>query len=308
MKWTPRSLAEQTGRSFVITGANSGIGLEAARELVSRGATVVLACRDTVKGQRARDQILRGAAGSALVLPLDLTDLDSVSAFGHDLRNHLPALSGLVCNAGVMGGPRANTKQGLERQMGTNHFGHAALIAGLWSQLEQSAGRVVLVSSIAARGGNLSATSSREDLVDPQPYIAGQVYACTKQANLLYAQELHRRAMAAGSPISVLACHPGVSATNLFGRLLREQGRGWLAPFAGPALRLVAQSARAGAASTLRALEHSTPSGAFVGPAHLGQFRGSPELLEVYPGGADTTAAARLWDLTAEVLGASVPV
>ena len=198
MRWTPRSLAEQTGRSFVITGANSGIGLEAARELVSRGATVVLACRDTVKGQRARDQILRGAAGSALVLPLDLTDLDSVSAFGHDLRNHLPALSGLVCNAGIMGGPRANTKQGLERQMGTNHFGHAALIAGLWPQLEQSAGRVVLVSSIAARGGNLSATSSREDLVDPQPESAhtgiDHQIARPPRRNLLPPRDLRRRA------------------------------------------------------------------------------------------------------------------
>ena len=308
MSWTPRSLAEQTGRTFVITGANSGIGLETARELVARGATVVLACRDLTKGKQARDEIVRGAAGNALVLPLDLTDLDSVTAFSQDLPNHVPTLNALVCNAGVMGGNQASTAQGLERQMGTNHFGHAALIAGLWGQLEPAAGRVVVVSSIAARGGDLPAGTTRTDLTDPQPYRAALVYARTKQANLLYAQELHRRARAAGSAVSVVACHPGVSATKLFGRQLRDQGKGWLAPFAAPALRVIAQSATAGASPTLRALHHSTPSGAFVGPARLKQWRGSPELLEVYPSGADQAAAARLWELTTEVLGASVPV
>ena len=308
MSWTSRSLAEQTGRTFVITGANSGIGLETARELVARGATVVLACRDLTKGRQARDEIVRGAAGNALALPLDLTDLDSVAAFSQDLPNHVPTLNALVCNAGVMGGNQASTRQGLERQMGTNHFGHAALIAGLWGQLEPTAGRVVLVSSIAARGGDLSSTTTRGDLTDPQPYQAAQVYARTKQANLLYAQELHRRARAAGSAVSVVACHPGVSATKLFGRQLRDQGKGWLAPFAAPALRVIAQSATAGAGPTLRALHHSTPSGAFVGPTRLRQWRGCPELLEVYPSGADQAAAARLWALTTEVLGASVPV
>ena len=308
MSWTSRSLAEQTGRTFVITGANSGIGLETARELLARGATVVLACRDLAKGRQARDQIVRGGSGNALVLPLDLTDLDSVAAFSQDLRNHVPTLNALVCNAGVMGGARATTRQGLERQMGTNHFGHAALIAGLWSQLEPTAGRVVVVSSLAARGGTLTAATTRTDLTDPQPYQGAAVYARSKQANLLYAQELHRRATSAGSAVSVVACHPGVSATALFGRQLRDQGKAWLAPFAGAALRVVAQSATAGASPTLRALHHSTPSGAFIGPTRLGQWRGSPELLEVYPSGADQAAAARLWDLTTEVLGAGVPV
>lgn len=308
MSWTPRSLAEQTGRTFVITGANSGIGLETARELVARGATVVLACRDLARGNQARDQIARGAAGRALVLPLDLTDLDSVAAFSRDLPQHVPSLNALVCNAGVMGGDRASTAQGLERQMGTNHFGHAALVAGLWPLLEPAAGRVVLVSSIVARGGDLTGGSRAGDLTDPQPYRAAAVYARTKQANLLYAQELHRRAQAAGSAVSVVACHPGVSATGLLGRQLRDQGKAWLAPLAGPLLRVVAQSARAGAAPTLRALDHSTPSGAFVGPTRLNQWRGAPELLEVYPTGADQAAAARLWELTTEVLGLGVPV
>jgi len=308
MTWTVRSLAQQTGRTFVVSGGNSGIGREAARELVDRGAHVVLACRDLAKGERARASIAGHGSGRASVLRLDLTDLDSVAAFADELAQREPALSGLVCNAGVMGGPFALTAQGYERQMGTNHLGHAALVAALWTRLVEAAGRVVIVSSIAARGGDLSAASTVDDLVAPAPYVPMPVYARSKQANLLFAGELHRRAAAAGSPVSVVAAHPGVSATNLFMRQLREQGRGWLVPLAGPALRLAAQSATAGALPTLRALDHSTPSGAFVGPARLGQWRGRPELLAVYPSASDPAVGARLWDLTEQLLGVAAPV
>lgn len=301
-RWTPRFLGEQTGRTVVITGANSGIGLEAARELVTRGAHVVLACRDTGKAETARRTL--GGKGSTSIAQLDLTDLDSVESFAKRLADDHPVVNGLVCNAGVMGGALALTAQGHERQMGTNHLAHAALVSALWPQLVQSAGRVVVVSSIAARGGDLSATSTVDDLVAPQPYVPGQVYARTKQANLLFAQELHRRASAGGSPVSAVACHPGVSSTNLFARQQQESGRGWLAPLLKPLTTVVMQSPRAGAEPTLRALDPSTPSGAFVGPRRLGQWRGPAELLDVFPTGSDAAAAARLWELTEEVLGA----
>jgi NAD(P)-dependent dehydrogenase (short-subunit alcohol dehydrogenase family) len=310
--WQARQLAEQTGRTFVITGANSGVGLEAARDLVGRGGHVVLAVRDLARGEQARAQITRGASGSAEVRRLDLADLDSVTAFAKDLTEQLGAsdrlLTALVCNAGVMGGPQLLTSQGFERQLGTNHLGHAALVTALWPALHTAGGRVVVLSSIAARGGRLSTTTTREDLVAPQPYQANRVYANSKQANLLFAQELHRRAVAAGSPVSVVAAHPGVSATNLFVRQLREQNRGWLVPAARLAMPLVLQSAAAGALPTLRALHPSTPSGAFVGPRALGQFRGRPELLDVYSTGSDPAVAARLWALTEDVLGAPLPV
>jgi NAD(P)-dependent dehydrogenase (short-subunit alcohol dehydrogenase family) len=302
--WTVRSLGEQTGRTFVITGANSGIGLEAARELVVRGAHVVLACRDTAKAEAARRTL--GGRGSTSTAALDLADLDSVRDFASRVADAAPVVHGLVCNAGVMGGALALTAQGHERQMGTNHLGHAALVSAMWPQLTASAARVVVVSSIAARGGNLSAASTVDDLVAPQPYVPGQVYARTKQANLLFAQELHRRAAAAGSPVSVVACHPGVAATNLFARQQADSGRAWLAPLVKPLSRLVMQSARAGAEPVLRALDHSTPSGAFVGPRSLGQWRGSAELLDVYSTASDPAVAARLWDLTEDVLGAPV--
>ena len=308
MTWDPRQLAQQTGRTFVITGANSGIGLEAARDLVGRGAHVVLAVRDPAKGERARAG-LGGRPGSSTVVELDLADLDSVAAGAKTIAAQHEGLHALVCNAGVMGGPYLLTAQGFERQMATNHLGHAALITALWPQLHATGGRVVLVSSIAARGGRLSATTSREELVEPGSTYDGKVvYGNTKQANLLFAQELHRRAGKAGSPVSAVAVHPGVSATNLFARQLSDGGRSVLAPLSKVITKVALQSAAAGALPTLRALDHSTPSGAFVGPARLGQVRGRPELLEVYHSGKDPAVAARLWELTEDVLGAPLPV
>src|SRR3954468_14234950 len=224
-EWQPRHLAEQTGRTFVITGSHSGVGLEAARDLVGRGAHVVLACRDTAAGERARAAITADARGTAEVRELDLADLDSVAAFAKGLTEQLETdgrlLNALVCNAGVMGGPLLYTTQGFERQVGTNHLGHVALVSALWPALHSAAGRVVVVSSIASRGGRLSTSTTRDDLVAPSPYNAGKVYANAKQANLLFAMELHRRVVAAGSPVSAVACHPGVSWTNLFARQMR---------------------------------------------------------------------------------------
>ena len=306
MTWHPRQLAQQTGRTFVVTGANSGIGLEAAKDLVGRGAHVVLAVRDVAKGERARAELT--GPGSSSVVELDLSDLDQVAVAAKTLLAQHDTLSALVCNAGVMGGPFLLTPQGFERQMATNHLGHAALVSHLWPLLNASAARVVLVSSIAARGGRLSAQTTRAQLVEPSPYDAQQVYRNTKQANLLFAQELHRRAGRAGSPVSAVAAHPGVSATNLFARQLEEGGKGLLAPLSKVVTRVALQSAAAGAAPTLRALDHSTPSGAFVGPARFGQVRGRPELLDVYASASDPAAAARLWELTEEVLEAPLPV
>ena len=220
MSWHPRQLAQQIGRTFVITGANSGIGLETARDLVGRGGDVILAVRDTRNGEQARSTLT--GQGTSSVLELDLADLDSVAAFAKTVTAERTTLSALVCNAGVMGGPFLLTPQGFERQMATNHLGHAALVTALWPLLHAAGGRVVMISSIAARGGRLSASTTRQDLVEPSPYDGRRVYQNTKQANLLFASELARRTGAAGSPVSAVAAHPGVSATNLFPRLLRE--------------------------------------------------------------------------------------
>jgi NAD(P)-dependent dehydrogenase (short-subunit alcohol dehydrogenase family) len=306
MSWHPRQLGAQTGRSFVVTGANSGIGLEAARELVGRGAHVVLAVRDTAKGEQAAARLT--GPGSTSVVELDLSDLDHVADCATTLLDRQDNLSALICNAGVMGGPCLLTRQGFERQMATNHLGHAALVAALWPLLHASASRVVVVSSTEARGGRLSPQTTRGQLLNPAPYDGRQVYRNTKQANLLFAQELHRRCRNARSPVSAVAAHPGASATNLFARQLEQSGRGRLARVSKVVTAVLLQSAAAGALATLRALDHRTPSGAFVGPARFGQHRGRPELLDVYASAKDPATAARLWELTEHALGRPLPV
>jgi NAD(P)-dependent dehydrogenase (short-subunit alcohol dehydrogenase family) len=306
MTWDPRLPAQQTGRTFVVTGANSGIGLEAARVLVGRGAHVVLAVRDTARGEKAAERV--AGPGFTSVVELDLADLDQVAGCARTLLDRHDKLSALICNAGVMGGPLLLTPQGFERQIATNHLGHAALVAALWPLLDASASRVVVVSSTEARAGQLSPQTTREQLLNPAPYDGRQVYRNTKQANLLFAQELHRRCGKAGSPVSAVAAHPGASATNLFARELERSGRGVLAPVSKVVTTMLLQSAAAGALSTLRALDRATPSGAFVGPARFGQLRGRPELLDVYASARDPATAARLWDLTEQALGTPLPV
>jgi NAD(P)-dependent dehydrogenase (short-subunit alcohol dehydrogenase family) len=306
MTWHPRQLGEQAGRTFVVTGANSGIGLEAARGLVGRGAHVVLVVRDTAKGEQAAARL--GGPGSTSVVDLDLSDLDQVAACAETLLHRHDDVSALICNAGVMGGPLQLTPQGFERQMATNHLGHAALVTALWPLLRASAARVVVVSSTEARGGRLSPRTTREQLLHPAPYDGRQVYRDTKQANLLFAQELHRRCSQTGAPVSAVAVHPGASATNLFARQLEQAGHGLLARVSTVVTGVALQSAAAGALSTLRALDDATPSGAFVGPARFGQHRGPPQLLDVYASAKDPATAARLWELTEQVLGRRLPV
>jgi NAD(P)-dependent dehydrogenase (short-subunit alcohol dehydrogenase family) len=297
--WNVQNVGELSGQTFVITGANSGVGLEAAKVLAAAGANIVMACRDLQRAATARDTLAARAAGKVTTAALDLADLDTVEPFVAGLPEQIDAL---ICNAGVMGGRYAVTMQGYERQMGTNHLGHAALVAAAWPRIT---GRVVMVSSIAARGGKLSASTTASDLVDPKPYASQQVYANTKQANLLFAQELARRC---GDELRVVACHPGVSATELFMRQLADDGHGWLVPVARPLMKIGFQSAVAGALPTVRAaVDPDVASGSFVGPRHLNQMRGAPELLDVYPGGADVDAAATLWSLTEEVLSLKLP-
>lgn len=308
MSWNTHSMPDLTGRVVVITGGNSGIGLEAARQFVRAGAEVVLACRDQAKGEQARNAI-GGRAGQARVTPLDLADLDSVASAAKRLADEHQKIDVLVANAAIMGGRRLDTAQGHERQMGTNHLGHFALVAQLWSSVLAAAGRVVVVSSIASRGGRLTAGITERDLADPVPYVPQKIYANTKQANLLFAQELHRRTTAVGQPVRVIACHPGVSWTNLFPRQLADEGRGWLVPVARILGPVVLQSGAAGALPTLRAsVDPEIPGGAFVGPSLLGQTRGAPKVVDVFPQGRDVATAQRLWQLSESLTGVPFPV
>ena len=304
------SLGDLTGQRVVVTGANSGIGYEATKALVAHGATVVMGCRDTAKGEAAARTITSDTGGSTpgttVVRRLDLADFSSVQEFATASAGEDAPVSALVCNAAVMACPFSLSEDGIELQMATNHFGHALLVSLMLATLGDGA-RVVLVSSIAARGGRLGATTTAEDLVSPHPYSPQRVYSNTKQANLLFAMELQRRLEAAGSSILSIAVHPGVSATELFPRQMRDSGRSWVVPLARPVMRLVLQPAAAGAWPILRALsDPSLNGGEFLGPRHLGQSRGAPERLELYRQGSDLGATKRLWELTEEVLGRAI--
>ena len=313
MTWDARQLGELTGRTVLVTGASSGIGLAAARDLVGRGAHVLLAVRDVDKGERVRAGLTGAGApgsgsGSATVVRLDLADLEQVATAAKAVLDTTPTLSALVCNAGLMGGPHRLSPQGFELQMATNHLGHAALVGALWPLLHSSGSRVVVVSSLAARGGQLTPTTTVEQLVAPSPYLGQRVYSSTKQANLLFAVELARRAGRAGSPVSAVAVHPGISDTDLFVRHLPGGRRSPLVPVVKGVTKLVLQSSDAGALPTLRGLHHSTPSGAFVGPGGLGQVRGRPRLVDLPSTATDPATAARLWELTEQVLDTPLPV
>ena len=306
MTWDARQLGELTGRTVLVTGATSGIGLATAQDLVGRGAHVLLGVRDVDKGERVRASL--GGRGTTSVVQLDVADLDQVAAAAKTVLDSTATLSALVCNAGLMAGPHRLSPQGFELQMATNHLGHAALVGGLWPLLQSSAARVVVVSSLAARGGRLSPATTVDELVAPSPYVPQRVYSTTKQANLLFATELARRAARAGSPVSAVAVHPGVSNTELFVRHLPGGRRSPLVPIVKAVGGLVLQSSQAGALPTLRGLDHTTPSGAFVGPGGVGQLRGRPVLHELPSTASDPATAERLWELTEQVLDTPLPL
>lgn len=296
-RWTAAALPDLSGTTAVVTGSNAGIGFHTARELAGHGATVVLACRNVEAATQAADRI----DGSTRVERLDLASLADVRAFCDRWQGRLDLL---VNNAGVMTPPRfRRTADGHELMFGTNHLGHVALTAGLLPALLSSpAPRVVTVSSIAHhRGDEHVLDAGPEDGYQPQTY-----YGHSKLANLLFALELQRRATAAGSPLTSTAAHPGVSATNLVAspdgmganRVVRAA-----APYVMP---LLFQSAARGADPTLYAATAAAP-GSYTGPRLLGESRGPIGPARLSRSARDEQLAARLWDLSNELTGATWP-
>ncbi|WP_330238689.1 oxidoreductase [Streptomyces sp. NBC_00525] len=270
--WSARDIPDQSGRTAVVTGANSGIGLITARELARCGARVLLACRDERRGEEAAARIRYAVRGADVAFaPLDLADLASVRAFAADL----PAdrLDLLINNAGVMALPYGRTADGFETQFGVNHLGHFALTGLLLPKL-LAAGRprVVTVSS----GLHALSDIDMGDLNSERHYRRWIAYGRSKTANLLFVHELARRARAAGSALVAAAAHPGYAATNLQTAAARMEDRRAAERMMALGNRLVAQPASAGALPTLYA---ATAPGvrpdSFTGPRLLG-WRGAP--------------------------------
>ena len=300
MAWSIGAIPDLAGRTMIVTGASSGIGLEAARELARRGAAVTLAVRDEGRGQAAAREI----GVPVEVALLDLADLASVRGFAARWRaEHPEGLDVLVNNAGVMAIPRRETADGFEMQLGTNHLGHFALTGLLLEALRPDA-RVVTVSSGVHRAGRIDF----DDLQGRDSYQKWRAYAQSKLANLLFALELDRRAQAAGAGRRSIAVHPGYAATNLQHVGPQMEGRRWTQRGVAVANRLLAQSAEAGAWPTLMAATDPTvASGSFLGPTGLRGMRGAPGH-EVPSGAArDEEAARRLWEVSTELTGVAYP-
>jgi NAD(P)-dependent dehydrogenase (short-subunit alcohol dehydrogenase family) len=289
--WTANDLPDQRGRTYVITGANSGIGLSAARELAGRGARVILAVRDTAKGEEAA----RGLGGETEVRALDLADLGSVRAFADGLREDVDVL---INNAGVMNIPLARTAEGFEMQFGTNHLGHFALTNLL---LERITDRVVTIASQAHRLGKIRF----DDLNWERRYQRHLAYGQAKLANLLFTAELQRRLEDVGSPLRAVAAHPGWSATNLQSR---SGNRLENLVVGGIGNRLLAQSADMGALPTLYAATQPIPGDTYIGPNGPGEVRGYPGIANRKATARDVEVARRLWAESERLTGVRFPL
>jgi NAD(P)-dependent dehydrogenase (short-subunit alcohol dehydrogenase family) len=296
--WDADNIPDQTGRTAVVTGANSGLGLVTARELARRGALAVLACRNREKGQAALEEVTAAASGPPPQLEeLDLASLDSVRAFAERFRASHDGLDLLINNAGVMAPPRRRTADGFELQFGTNHLGHFALTGLLLPLMEgREDARVVTVSSTAHKFGRIAFGNLNGD----RHYFRWRAYGQSKLANLLFALELDRRLRASGSTVKSMAAHPGYAATNLqtaapplVDRLVMKVSNA-----------VIAQSDEMGALPTLyAATEPGLEGGTYAGPDGPGEQRGHPTIVRPNKAARDEQTARRLWDVSAELTG-----
>jgi NAD(P)-dependent dehydrogenase (short-subunit alcohol dehydrogenase family) len=291
--WTFDDIPDQSGRTAIVTGANTGIGLETARMLAKKGASVVLACRSPEKGEAALRRIqAEKPAGATSLAALDLSDLGSVEAFAAGFAAKHERLDLLINNAGVMVPPLGRTKQGFELQFGTNHLGHFALAGRLLPLVEKTAGsRIVVVSSTAQNFGRIDF----DDLNwERRSYSAWGAYCQSKLANTMFALELSRRLAAAGSGVLATSAHPGWTATDL----QRNVG---VARFFGP---MLAMKPEGGALPTLRAAtDPAAESGSYWGPSGWFELTGSPAPARISKAAKDEAAAARLWAMSEELTG-----
>ncbi|MFI5307390.1 MAG: oxidoreductase [Polyangiales bacterium] len=302
--WTDAQLPDLGGKTALVTGANSGIGFGAARALAEHGALVVLGCRDPARGEAAMMRIASQLPAARLeLLPLDLASLASVREAARAFAATHQRLDILCNNAGVMALPLARTEDGLELQLGVNHFGHFALTGLLLPRLVGGhAARVVTVSSLMHRRGRMRF----DDLDAVRDYEKWAAYAQSKLANLLFAYELQRRLADKGAATISVACHPGYADTNLqqVGPALTGSKLAAAVYRLGGAM--IAQSKERGAWPTLYAATAADVRGGdFIGPGGPFELAGSPVKVRSSRASHDETAAARLWQISAERTGVS---
>ena len=290
MKWSFADIPEQTDRIALVTGANTGIGFEAARALARKGAHVALACRNEEKGQDALNRIRRETpAANVELLSLDLASLDSVRSCAADFQAKHQRLDLLINNAGVMVPPRSQTAEGLEMQIGVNYFGHFALTGLLIDTIMATPGaRIVIVSSLAHRQGRIDFDNFRGE----KRYRAWREYCQSKLADLIFAIELQRRLERAGRDTLSIAAHPGFTSTDL----QRHNA------FFNLTVGLWSNNAERGALPTLYAATAPDASG-YYGPGGFQEIKGFPGPAKVMPRARDEHTAERLWEVGEAVTG-----
>ncbi|MEV4314379.1 oxidoreductase [Actinocrispum sp. NPDC049592] len=296
--WSEAEIPDQTGKTALVTGANSGLGLRTAQVLAGMGARVVMACRSLDRGQAAAERVGRNAE----VLELDLADLASVRKAAAEARDRTgDKIDVLVNNAGVFATPHKRTADGFELQFGTNHLGHAALTWLLMPALRDG-GRVVTVASPMAR-------STHIDLSDPnferRPYSMSAAYRQSKLANLLFAFELDRRARKAGIGLISTAAHPGTAATDLVANSTSlRQPIPVISAVLNWGMHALLQSVENAALPQLyAATAPDVRGGDYFAPTHLMNLWGPPTRIQPSPAVLNPTTATHLWHLTATLTG-----
>lgn len=305
-KWTANDIPSLDGKTVIVTGANSGIGFETTAELAGHGAIVVMACRNPEKASNAADRIReRQPRGTLDVMQLDVSDLDSVTAFAQAFKSRYTRLDILCNNAGIMGGPKiSRTRHGFETMFGTNHLGHFALTGQLLDTLSTTPGsRVVVVTSMAHR--NVAGLNLDDPNFEKTPYKIFDAYAKSKLANLTFCLELDRRLKANNLDVLAAAAHPGYTATNITSGANPDGNRikdflVWLGDVT------IAMSAPKGALPTLYAATAADiEGGEYIGPDGPFQFYGSPARVKYRDTAADLEAGRRLWEISRKLTGVS---
>jgi len=294
--WTPDQLPSLKGKTYLITGGNSGIGLEAAKMLGAAGGKIIIACRNLEKAKAAAEEIDAVSSVKTDIIQLDLADLASVRAAAKSTKTKYKKLDALINNAGIMQTQKLQTKDGFEMQLGTNHLGHFLWTGLLFDRVKKAEGRVVTVSSIAHKMGKIHF----DNLMLDKGYTPTKAYTQSKHANMLFGLELHRRIEAAGSPVKSVICHPGYSSTNL-----QSTGpTGFLNTFYKPLNAIMAQPAYKGAIPTvLAAAGHEAQSGHYYGPTGIGDARGPVGDAKIIPHAKSKKTATRLWDMSENLVG-----
>ncbi len=302
--WSVTDIPGQTGRVVVVTGASSGIGAEAAVALAAKGAHVVLAVRDHGRGLAVQERISSRLPGAKSIIELvDMADLASIRAFAERVSQTLPQVDVLLNNAGLgMQPERAATKDGFERQFGTNHLGHFALTGLLIPALLRAPEpRVVAISSIAHRSGRIDF----DDLQSQRRYRGGAAYSQSKLANLMFALELDQRARAQQSRLLSLAAHPGVASTGFMRNTEMAQFK---VAVANALVGVLGQDAARGALPGLYAATMpGVAGGQYWGPDGFQEIRGAPSLAKAAPRALDQAARERLWAESERLTGVVYP-